>query len=75
MGELWEANSLLKNSKDHRITDVNDFDRKKYVEECVDALHYFFEIMIASGITKQELVDAYLEKGEVNKRRILEENY
>ena len=70
MHELFEANQALKNSKDHRETDVNDFDREHYLEELVDALHYFFEIAILSGITVDDLHEAYMKKGHVNIQRI-----
>jgi hypothetical protein len=70
MHELFEANQTLKNSKDHRATDVKEFDREHYVEELVDALHYFFEIAILSGITLDELHDSYMKKGETNVNRI-----
>lgn len=70
MHELFEANLLLKNSKDHRLTDIKEFNKEEYVEELVDALHYFFEIVICSGITLEELHSSYLKKGEVNINRI-----
>jgi len=70
MHELFEANLILKNSKDHRATDVSEFDRDSYVEELVDALHYFFEIAITSGVSMEELYQAYMKKGEVNFSRI-----
>jgi len=70
MHELFEANLLLKNSKDHRMTDVSDFSREDYVEELVDALHYFFEIAISSGVSMDELHDAYMKKGRINIDRI-----
>lgn len=70
MHELFEANQALRNSKDHRVTDVNDFNREHYVEELVDALHYFFEIAILSGVSLDELYDAYIKKGQVNVDRI-----
>ena len=70
MHELFEANLLLKNSKDHRATDVDDFDRDGYVEELVDALHYFFEIAILSGVSLEELHASYMKKGNVNINRI-----
>ena len=71
MGELFEANQELKNSKNHRITESNQFDRAAYLEELVDSLHYFFEIVIASGISPEEMFDAYISKGEKNEKRIL----
>jgi len=70
MHELFEANMILKNSKDHRATDVSEFDRDSYVEELVDALHYFFEIAITSGVTMEELYTAYMKKGDVFFSRI-----
>lgn len=70
MHELFEANLLLKNSKDHRATDVSEFSREEYVEELVDALHYFFEIAISSGVSMDELHEAYIKKGQINIDRI-----
>lgn len=67
--ELHEARQHLK-QKDHRISDMGDIDRAEYVEELVDALHYFFEIVIASGISVDEMYEAYMKKGEVNTARI-----
>lgn len=74
MHELFEANQMLKNSKDHRATDVREFDREGYVEELCDALHYFFEIAILSGVSADELYDAYMQKGKINVDR-LEKGY
>lgn len=70
MHELFEANHLLKNSKNHRVTDIKEFDRESYKEELVDALHYFFGIVVYSGITVDELYDAFMKKGEVNVKRV-----
>ena len=39
-------------------------------QELVDALHLYLELVIASGITLPELVDAYMCKGETNVSRI-----
>lgn len=70
MGELFEANQELKNSKGHRATEINEIDRGAYVEELVDSLHFFFEIVIASGVTLDELYSSYIKKGEINTSRI-----
>jgi len=70
MGELFEANQELKNSKGHRATEVPEIDREAYVEELADSLHYFFEIVIASGVSLDEIYDLYMKKGEVNVKRI-----
>lgn len=70
MHELFEANLTLKNSKDHRATHIEDFDKDAYTEELCDALHYFFEIAILSGITVDELHSMYMKKGKTNVDRI-----
>jgi dimeric dUTPase (all-alpha-NTP-PPase superfamily) len=70
MGELFEANQHLKNSKGHRATEVTDIDRDAYVEELVDSLHFFFEIVILSGVSLDEIYEAYLNKGNINVSRI-----
>lgn len=70
MHELFEANQMLKNSKDHRITQDSAIDKDLYLEELSDALHYFFEIVILSGITDEELYESYIKKGEKNTTRI-----
>ena len=68
--ELFEARQHLKNAKSHRVTEVTDLDRSKYVEELADALHLYFEICIASGISLEELYESYMTKGEINVERI-----
>ena len=68
--ELFEAGQHLKNAKAHRATEIPEVDREAYKEELVDALHLYFELVIASGISLEELVKAYLDKGTVNDERI-----
>src|SRR5579863_7364848 len=68
--ELHEAAQHLKNAKSHRATEIPEVDREAYKEELVDALHLYLELVIASGISLDELVKAYLDKGEVNVDRI-----
>ncbi len=70
MGELFEAVQHLKNSKAHRATEVSELNREEYLEELTDCLHYFFEIVLASGISSDELFDAYMKKGQINFERI-----
>ena len=70
MGELFEANQELKNSKTHRATEISDLDKDAYLEELIDSLHFFFEIVIASGISLDEMYDAYMKKGNKNFDRI-----
>lgn len=69
--ELFEGNQLLKNGKSHRVTDVKDFDRDAYVEELTDAMHYFLELVIASGISLEEFYAVFMKKGNINIERIL----
>jgi hypothetical protein len=68
--ELWESQRMLKNTKSHRITDFPDLDREGYIEELADALHYYFEVVAASGVTLDELFESYIRKGEINVERI-----
>ena len=70
MGELWEALSELKNSKEHRITEFAEVDKEHLIEEFSDALHYFIEILILMGVSYQELFKSYMKKGDVNVNRI-----
>jgi hypothetical protein len=70
MEELFEAGQHLKNAKSHRATEIPEVDRAAYKEELVDALHLYLELVIASGITVEELVEAYMAKGDVNVKRI-----
>ena len=70
MHELFESNHLLKNSKNHRVTEIAEFDRESYKEELCDALHYFMGIVIYSGISCDELYTAFMNKGKVNVDRV-----
>lgn len=70
MGELFEAVQELKNSKKHRLTDISDFDRPKFLEELVDAHKYFLEILIFVGITPDEFYDAYCKKDRILHQRL-----
>lgn len=70
MHELFESNMLLKNSKKHRTTEFNDFDRESYKEELSDVLHYLIGILIYSGISVEEMFEMYMKKGQINIDRI-----
>ncbi len=70
MDELFEATQHLKNAKSHRATLVPEIDREAFKEELVDALHLYFELAIAAGISLDELIQTYMKKGEVNFERI-----
>jgi len=71
MHELFESVHLLRNSKSHRISDVQDFDKEAFLEELSDTLHYLMELFILSGITSKDLYKAYMKKGTINFARIL----
>jgi len=70
MHELFEAIQLLKNSKNHRITDVSEIDFEKFKEELSDSFHYFIEICIVAGISADDLYESYTKKGNINVDRI-----
>jgi len=70
MHELFESNMLLKNSKNHRVTEIKDVDRAAYTEELADALHYLLGIVIYSGISVDELYEAFMKKGVINVQRV-----
>jgi hypothetical protein len=70
MHEMFEAIHLLSDSKDHRRSMTNDFDREKFLEEMSDALHYFIEVCALIGIGADDLYDAYTKKGRINISRI-----
>jgi hypothetical protein len=71
MEELFEAGQHLKNAKSHRATEIPEVDREAYKEELVDAQKLLLELIIASGITLDEFVEAFTKKGEINTHRIL----
>lgn len=70
MGELFEAVQELKNSKKHRLTDITEFDRDKFLEELVDAFKYFLEILIFAGVTPHEFFEAYEKKDVIINERV-----
>ena len=67
--ELHEARLHLKN-KAHRKTEINDVDNAAYLEELCDVAHYLIELMIASGFTLDDVYNSYMNKGEINFKRI-----
>ena len=73
--EMFEALQHLKNWQPHRQTEVKeDLDREEFLEEVVDALNYFFAMLIVTGFNEKELFDAYIKKdGKIRDR--LKEGY
>lgn len=61
--EMFEALQHLKNWKPHRLTEVEDeFDKDEFLEEIVDALNYFYSMLIVIGFNEKDLHEAYLKK-------------
>jgi predicted HAD superfamily Cof-like phosphohydrolase len=71
--EMFEAKHHLKQAKEHRNIDTGEFDRSEFVEEMVDALHFYLEAMILMGVTPNELFESYARKNEINRQRIRDE--
>jgi len=73
--EMFEALQHLKNWKPHRMTEFNEGpDREEFLEEIVDALNYFFSLLIAAGFDEDDLTSAYILKHDIIMKRI-EEGY
>ena len=72
--EMFEALQHLKNWKPHRVTEVKEFDREEFVEEMVDAFNYFFSLLVLTGVTAEELFNAYAKKDKIIHDR-LRNNY
>jgi len=71
MKELFESSQHLRNGKSHRITEFPEVDRELFKEELCDALHLFIEFCAVAGISADELFKKYMEKGAVNRERIM----
>ena len=67
--ELTEASFILKN-RVHRFTDHTDVDFAHFKEELADALAYFIEVCIFSGIGPQDLFHEYVAKNAIVKKRV-----
>lgn len=63
--EVFESLQHCKNWKNHRSVEDKSFDREKFLEEMVDALNYFFALLIMVGVDAQELYRAYEKKDRV----------
>lgn len=63
--EIFEAMQHCKNWKSHRSVEDKSFDREKFLEEMVDALNYFFALLVMAGVDAQELYRAYEKKDRI----------
>ena len=69
--EMFEALQHLKNWKPHRVTEIREeVDKEEFLEEIVDALNYFFSLLIVTGVNENDLFDAYIKKHRIIKRRL-----
>jgi len=68
--EIFEAISLLKNSKEHRQTEVSDIDREHFLEEIVDAFNYFLTILVLIGVDADEFFEAFVKKDNIIHERL-----
>jgi len=69
--EMFEALQHLKNWKPHRVTDIKEeLDRGEFLEEVVDALNYFFAMLIVTGFDEKELFEAYIKKDSKIRERL-----
>lgn len=66
--EIGEAMNCLKNKPWKQTQMVTD--ETHYLEELVDGLHFYIELLIHSGFTPESLVKMYLNKSAVNEFRI-----
>lgn len=68
--EMFESLAHLKNAKNHRLTEIKDFDHDAFLEEYVDALNFFLAVPIMLGIGADELFEAYEKKDLIIHDRI-----
>ena len=63
--EMFEALQHLKNWKPHRVTNIEEFDDREFLEEIVDAFNYFFSLVILAGYDADDLYRAYVAKDKI----------
>ena len=69
--EMFEALQHLKNWKPHRLTEIRDeIDKEEFLEEIVDALNYFYSMLIVVGVDANDLHEAYLKKDAKIRERL-----
>lgn len=70
VSEIFEADRALRNSKQHRETNIAEFDRENFVEEIVDCMKFLLEVLLLVGVTPTELNNAHDEKDAVCHQRL-----
>lgn len=68
--EMFEALQHLKNWKPHKLTENKNFNRTEFLEEIVDALNYFFSLLIVVDCNHEQLFDAYKRKDKIIRQRL-----
>lgn len=68
--EMFEALDHLKNWKPHRRTEIKDIDKDEFLEEFVDAINYFFAMLIVAGFDEKDLFDMYKMKDAIIRERL-----
>ena len=60
--EMFEALQHFKNWKPHRSTEITHFDHDEFLEEIVDAFNYFLSVLVLTGVSADDLFNAYVKK-------------
>ena len=69
--EIFEALQHLKNTKPHRVTEINDpVDVEAFKEEMVDAFNFFFTLLILMDVDANDLYRTFVMKDEIIHQRI-----
>lgn len=68
--EVFESLAHIKNWKPHRVTEIKEFNQEAFKEEMVDALNYFFSLLILADVSADDLYNAYAAKDKVIHERI-----
>jgi len=68
--EMFEALQHLKNWKPHRETEIKEINKEEFLEEIVDAINYFFSLLIVTGFDDLDLHRAYVKKDEIIRDRL-----
>lgn len=68
IGEIGEVIDIIKKNGDQKAVD-DSFLREELVEELVDVLMYYNDVLLCYGISEDELKQAYASKFEKNMKR------
>ena len=69
--EIFEALQHLKNTKPHRVTEIEEpVDVDAFKEEMVDAFNFFLTLLILMDVDAQDLYSAFQKKDQIIHERI-----